>query len=132
MNGLMLDLAQSPATLGGGLNLFFALLVGHALADYPLQGEYLALHKSRHFRATGGQPQPAGLWIHCLLAHCLIHAGFVWLITGRVVFAAAELVLHFALDAAKCERKINFHTDQALHAVCKLGYVAVLLVGWVK
>lgn len=130
MNFAMLDLAQSPTTLGGGANLLFALLIGHALADYPLQGEYLALHKNRHFRPSGPQQQPKGLWIHCLLAHCLIHAGFVWMVTGRVVFAAAELVFHFLLDAAKCERKISFHTDQCLHAACKVLYVAVLLLGW--
>lgn len=128
----MLDIVQTPAGWGEGFKLLFALLIGHALADYPLQGEYLALHKNRHFRAAPGQPQTKGLWIHCLLAHCLIHAGFVWLCTGRVIFAVAELVLHFALDAAKCEKKISFHTDQMLHAACKVLYVGVLLAGLVK
>ncbi|HSJ02807.1 MAG TPA: DUF3307 domain-containing protein [Verrucomicrobium sp.] len=128
----MLDLVQSPASPGEGLSLLFALLIGHAIADYPLQGEYLALHKNRHYRGAGMSAQPQGLWLHCLLAHCLIHAGFVWLITGRVIFGVAELVLHFVLDAAKCERKINFHSDQILHGVCKMLYVAVLYVGWVK
>jgi hypothetical protein len=127
---LSLDLVQSPVGWADALALFFALMIGHALADYPLQGEYLALHKNRHYRPTGGPAQPSGLWIHCLLAHSLIHAGFVWAITGRVIFGFAELVLHFLLDAAKCERKITFHTDQVLHATCKAAYVVALVIGW--
>lgn len=31
-----------------GLIVLFALLIGHSLADHPLQGEYLALYKNRH------------------------------------------------------------------------------------
>lgn len=34
--------------LGGVLILFFAMAIGHALGDYPLQGEYLAKGKNRH------------------------------------------------------------------------------------
>ena len=35
---------------------------------------------------AGSSVFPEKLWIHCLLAHSFIHAGFVWLITGRVIF----------------------------------------------
>ena len=29
------------------LQMFFALAIGHALADFPLQGEFLAMCKNR-------------------------------------------------------------------------------------
>ena len=69
--------------------------------------------------------------MHCLFAHCLIQAGFVWLITGRVVLGVAELLLHLCLDALKCEGRINFHTDQLLHVLCKAGYVLALQQAWI-
>ncbi|CAN5879069.1 hypothetical protein BH11VER1_BH11VER1_20640 [soil metagenome] len=128
----MLDLPQTPHTLAEGLTLLFALVIGHVLGDYPLQGEYLALNKNRHYRPTHGIEQPKGLWIHCLGAHCLIHAGLVWLISGRLVFGLIEFVLHFIIDAYKCEKKTSFHTDQFLHVSCRVGYVVALIMEWVK
>ncbi len=128
----MLELSQTPQTLAEGLTLLFALVIGHVLADYPLQGEYLALNKNRHYRPSNGMEQPKGLWIHCLGAHCLIHAGIVWLITGRVLFGIIELVLHFIIDALKSEKKTTIHTDQILHVSCRIGYVAALMWDWAK
>lgn len=126
----MLDLAQNPQTLAQGLNLFFALMIGHALADYPLQGDFIALHKNRHY-IDEQRVLPAGIWIHCLLAHSLIQAGFVWMISGRVIFAVVELVLHLSFDFLKCEKVTGFQTDQALHAATKAIFVIALLQGWV-
>ncbi len=127
----MLDLTQNPQTLIEGLKLLFALVIGHALADYPLQGEYLALHKNRHYIDASNREEPSGLWIHCLLAHSLIHAGFVWLITGRSILALAEFILHAALDMAKCEHKTGYHMDQTLHISFKLIYVISITLNWV-
>ena len=59
-------------------------------------------------------------------AHCLIHAGFVWVITGGVLFALAEFVLHWIIDVLKCEGKTSFAVDQWLHVGSKVLYVAVL------
>jgi hypothetical protein len=128
----MLDLVQTPQTPIEGLTLLFALMIGHALADYPLQGEYIALHKNRHHKAAPGEKEIPGLWVHCLTAHSLIHAGFVWLITGRVVFGVMELVLHFLFDTLKCDRKTTLHTDQLLHLLCKSVYVLAIMRGWVQ
>lgn len=125
----MLDLAH-PHTLAQGLSLFFALLIGHALADYPLQGEYLALHKDRHYKDSSGS-HPPHLWIHCLINHAMIHAGFVWLISGSVILGLMELVLHAIIDFIKCEKITSYHTDQLLHIACKVLYVALLWQGWV-
>ncbi len=127
----MAEFTQHPETLLQGLVLLFALLIGHAIADYPLQGDFLAVHKNRHVSRRGSPMFPEKLWVHCLLAHSLIHAGFVWLITGRVVFALAELVLHFVLDFMKCENWTSYNTDQMLHALCKAIYVTLVVLAWV-
>lgn len=126
----MLNLAQHPTTYGDCAALFFALLIGHAFADFPLQGNFLARHKDRHYRDPDRQ-FPDGLWVHCLFAHCLIHAGFVWSITGRVSLGLAELVLHMIFDLLKCEKRTGFHADQLLHVASKALYVLALQRGWV-
>jgi len=128
----MLDLTQTPQSVIEGLILLFALVIGHVIADYPLQSDFLATHKNRHYRPADGREQPHGLWFHCLLAHSLIHAGFVWLITGRVAFGLMELMFHFILDTAKCEKKTSFHADQLLHVMCKAIYVIAIMRGWVQ
>jgi Protein of unknown function (DUF3307) len=120
-----------PQTLAQGMQLFFALLIGHALADYPLQGEFLALHKNRHYK-DNSRTMPPGLWVHCLAAHCLIQAGFVWVITGRFIFAMIEFVVHLVLDFIKCENISGYHTDQLLHCATKAIFVTALLQGWVS
>jgi hypothetical protein len=106
--------------------LFFALVIGHALADFPLQGEFLAMGKNRRFLMRLKDPaRPPELWIYCMAAHCLIHAGTVWVISGSAVLAVVELVLHWSLDVAKCSGKTSFGIDQIGHVVCKAVYVIV-------
>lgn len=128
----MPEFTQHPETVVQGLVLLFALLIGHMLADYPLQGDFLAVHKNRHVSQPASTVYPEKLWFHCLLGHSMIHAGFVWLISGQLVFGLAEMVLHFILDFIKCERWTSYTTDQVLHAVCKAAYVGILMLGWVK
>lgn len=111
------------------MTLFFWLLVGHALADYPLQGDFLARGKNRHLPAAylpPGQVAQA-IWPWCLTAHALIHAGAVAYFTGSVLVGVVELGLHWAIDFAKCESWTGIHTDQTLHVACKVAYVLVLL-----
>lgn len=113
--------------------LLFALVVGHAIADYPLQGEFLALGKNHRLtpeQKPNGVMGVRGIWFHCLTAHAFIHAGVVWAITGVFALALAELALHWIIDFAKSEGWTNFHVDQLLHLLCKLAYVA-LLQGWI-
>ena len=104
----------------GPLALFAAFLVMHALADFPLQGDYLARHKSRRFADSRSD------WIISLSAHCVIQAGGVWLVSGSLTIAACELVLHGLIDLGKGEQKFGIATDQLLHLSCKLAYVVVL------
>ncbi len=111
------------------LIVFFALAIGHALADFALQGDFLSAAKNRHAdlaRFFGENGQPRLIWVHALTAHSLIHAGAVWVVTGSVVLAAAELVLHWLIDFAKCENWTNFSVDQFLHLACKFLYAVAL------
>jgi hypothetical protein len=96
----------------------FWLLVLHALADYPLQGDYL----SRAKRRNSGFDLP---WWMALLWHAFIHAGAVALVTGQIELGLAELVVHMAIDYLKCANRFGFTTDQALHVAFK-GLWAIL------
>lgn len=114
-----------------GVVMFWALLLGHALADFPLQGEFLAVGKDRHAdlsSLTGGQVWPKNVWLYCLTIHSLVHAAAVWVITGSVVLSFIEFILHWVIDLAKNERFTGFYVDQALHIFCKVIY-AILLAG---
>jgi len=108
----------------GPLALFAAFVVMHALADFPLQSEYLARQKSRKSASSRGD------WLVALSAHCVIHAGGVWLVSGSLAVAAAEFILHGLIDIAKGEGKFSLVTDQLLHLGCKLAYVLVLAYGF--
>lgn len=103
-----------PAT--DGVAILFFLIVGHALADYPLQGDFLANGKNRN-TAIGKL-----FWPHALFAHSMIHAGFVAAITGQVWLGVAEAVIHAATDWLKCENRISLRTDQAVHIACKVAW----------
>ena len=107
-----------------GLQIFFALLIAHALFDYPLQGDFLSRNKNRHFKDENNNVK--GLWIHCLTSHSILHAGSVWLITGSFIIGIMEFVLHWIIDFLKCEGITNFHTDQFLHVLCRILYVIIL------
>lgn len=98
----------------------FKFLIGHALCDYPLQGDFIGKFKNRNLPS----PIPsATIWWHLLTAHALIHAGMVWFVTGSIALGAVEFVLHWAIDFAKCENWTTFNQDQLLHVLCKLAYL---------
>ncbi len=105
----------------GPLVLFFGFAIAHALADFPLQGDYLAREKVRAAARSGST------WVIALTAHSLIHAGAVWVVSGLPLLGAVELVLHWAIDWGKGEKRFGAVTDQLLHLACKAGYVLVLL-----
>ena len=96
----------------------FALLIGHAFADYALQNDFVAKFKSRHMDTSmfGGQK----VWIWVLSSHALMHGGVVWVITNNVWLGLAETVAHFIIDFSKCEKWIDFHQDQIAHIACKI------------
>lgn len=111
--------------------LLFKFLIGHALADYPLQGDAIAKGKNRHNPPYGLPPgqKTCRVWWHYMTAHALIHAGAVLVITNNVWLALIEFVLHWFIDFAKCENWTNPHQDQTLHVLCKIAYVIANTTG---
>ncbi len=98
-----------------------AMVVAHTVADFPLQGAYLAKQKVR------SQANSFSEWIVALSAHSIIQAGAVWLVTGSLIFGMVELVLHGLIDFAKGQGKFGILTDQLLHILCKVAYAIVLV-----
>lgn len=114
----------------------FALMVGHALADYPLQGDFIAQAKSP--KTALGQIY----WKWVLPLHALIHGGFVWLVTGLIallitgsplwlfgtglLLGLAETLVHGSVDQLKNYNKISFNTDQTLHVACKVLWAGIV------
>ena len=132
MDAPMMSLTAAGPGPGAAAALFVALLIGHVLADYPLQGAFLSVAKNRHADASalfGGKPAPRGLWIHALTAHSLVHAGAVWIVTGSLALGMAEWVLHWVIDFAKCEKWTSYTADQFLHVACKLVFAALVGLG---
>jgi hypothetical protein len=101
------------------IELFALMVAGHALADYPLQGDFLAKAKNH------AAPIPGVPFYQALGAHSAIHAGFVGVITGSIWLALAEFTIHTATDYAKCDGRISYNTDQAIHIGCKVAWAAL-------
>lgn len=102
--------------------LLFLLLFCHSLADYPLQGDFLAQGKNRH---TGvGRV----FWPHALFAHSMIHGGFVYLVTGSLLLGVFEAIIHAITDWLKCEGKISLRADQTIHFACKVLWAAIAVI----
>lgn len=104
------------------ITMLLALLVAHALADYPLQGDFLAKAKNRT------APIPGVPWYQAMGAHCLIHGGAVALITGIWWLGVAEFVAHWITDDLKCRGRLTFDQDQIVHWICKAAWVWVTLL----
>ena len=102
------------------MELFFKLIIGHAIADFWAQSDALARMKNRH-RATTPPPGqiPMTVWPYALTAHALMHGAAVWIITGSVWLCVAETVAHWLIDFGKCENWYGIHADQSAHIVCK-------------
>lgn len=103
------------------VELFAALVVAHAVCDYPLQGDFLAKAKNRT-APIAGVP-----WQQALGAHAVIHGGAVGLLTGIWWLGVAEAVAHWLTDDAKCRGKLSFNQDQAIHIVCKAAWVVAVM-----
>lgn len=99
------------------------LLGAHALFDFVLQGEFIALGKNRY------KPTPLVPWYHAMLAHVTLHGAAVAIITGIWWLFIVEAVIHFITDDLKCANKISTDTDQWIHLVCKFIWWG--MVPWV-
>lgn len=98
---------------------FWWLLCGHALCDYPLQGDFLA--KGKNHKA----PNPGVPWWICLAAHALIHGGAVAVVTGSAILGVLEFSIHCLIDYGKCDGWYSFEIDQGFHVVCKIAWAII-------
>lgn len=103
--------------------MFAALIVAHAVADYPLQGDFLAKAKNRF------APLPGTPWYQALGAHAIMHGGAVWLVTGIWWLGLLETIAHASIDDRKCAGRLSFNQDQTLHTICKLLWVFLAALG---
>jgi hypothetical protein len=92
----------------------FWLVIGHFVADYTLQTDFIAQRKSKW------NSIPAVPWYYVLTAHAATHAAAVGIITGSPLLAALELIWHWIIDHLKCMGLTSIHIDQFLHVVCKI------------
>lgn len=129
------------------LHILIALemfVIGHAIADFPLQGHFLAEGKNR-FHPLADVP-----WFWCLGAHAAVHAGFVWvftvlsglfalphgvadlslLMTTGAFLGLLEFLSHFMIDDLKCMGRFSFNTDQLLHLGCKAVWATMIVLSF--
>jgi hypothetical protein len=99
--------------------VLFYLVVAHALFDFPLQGDTVAVNKNRNAKTELQKHVPWYMWMS---SHALCHGGAVALITGSLLFGIAETVAHFIIDFFKCDKRYGIGVDQALHILCKITW----------
>jgi hypothetical protein len=104
------------------IEIFLLLIAFHFIADYPLQGEFLAKAKNRQ------NPIPGVPWYQALIAHSSIHGLFVGLITGSILLALCETIAHAIIDDAKCAGRLTYNKDQFLHFFCKLIWAFIFVM----
>jgi Protein of unknown function (DUF3307) len=107
------------------VTLLFALLVSHALFDFPLQGEATAINKNPDANTELQKHVP---WYYWMTSHALLHGGGVALVTGSIALGIAETVCHFFIDLGKCKNYFSIHQDQLLHFLCKVIWVGIILL----
>jgi hypothetical protein len=104
------------------MELLLALALSHFVADYPLQGQYLAEAKRAALRTF------EGTW--ALVAHAAVQAGSAGVAAAVLggPWAVVSLLVgvsHFAVDLGKVRNIIDYRADQALH----LTVMAAVAVG---
>jgi len=104
------------------LEIAVLLVMGHAVADFTLQPATMVAGKNRHHEIHKKADKNFPEWYYWMTAHSLNHGFAVYIVTGSFTFCIIETTLHWILDYLKCENRINFHQDQALHLACKVGY----------
>lgn len=115
------------------LEIFFLLLIGHAITDYALQPPNIAQGKNRHIGPPPGyNPEAHGpirpVWPLVMTAHALVSAAPVYIFIGPEL-AVFEALTHWLIDFFKCERLYNLWVDQALHVGLKAIYAYLAVTG---
>ena len=99
------------------------MLIGHALCDYPLQGDWLSKAKNQTLQLVEGEDISVG----AMICHAGIHAGAVKLATGSWILAMFEFGTHGLIDLGKCEGNYGYNTDQMMHVACKVAWWLLLI-----
>lgn len=107
--------------MGTLLSVFFALMIGHAFADYVFQSELMSRNKRRKHNPDG--------WWATLAAHALVHGGMVLIVLASPLLAFFEFLAHFTIDFFRCEEKYSWQVDQLLHVWCKVSWIILFLFG---
>lgn len=107
--------------------ILLALLFCHFVADFPLQGDWLAKAKNHKFPPIPGET----IWPISLAAHAYIHGFCVGALTGSLLLGACEFVAHAAIDWAKSDGRISYTTDQLAHVLCKAVWFTVFVI-WLR
>jgi hypothetical protein len=98
-------------------DLFFQTLILmlflHFLADFPLQGDFLA-------NAKDPSKNSPFVSVPSMFAHSSIHAGMTYILTGDTYIMFVMLLGHFMIDTFKCRGLLGvgpraFAHDQLLH-----------------
>lgn len=117
--------------------MLFYLLAGHALMDYALQGDAMAVCKCKGAKHPAADAVP---WYYWLTAHTLLHGATVavvvrWYGYGEQVaigLGLTETVIHWVIDYGKCSGWFGIHLDQFFHVLCKVAWVTLLGYGFVS
>lgn len=107
--------------MNAALLVLIALIGAHLLLDYAGQGDFMSKAKHPHLGSPGVP------WRLILWSHAAIHGAAVALITGVWWLFICETIMHAWIDRAKCDGRISFKADQALHVWCKVVWWGVFL-----
>jgi Protein of unknown function (DUF3307). len=104
------------------MNLLLQLIAWHFICDYVLQTDAIATGKNLKLNKA----QYGVDWYYWMTAHAITHSLAVYYLTFDIRLTIFELLAHWWIDYRKCLGKINLHTDQSLHILCKLSYAYVI------
>lgn len=91
------------------MNVFFWIVFAHFLADFPLQGEYLAREKCSNYLL---------LFAHCMIYTGVLAAAMVYLQVLVPWKICLLFVTHLSMDQIKCKlfpSSWGLWVDQAYH-----------------
>lgn len=106
------------------LSALFILVSVHALLDFPLQGDAVAINKNPNANTDLQKHVP---WYYWLGSHALAHGFGVWFVTHSVVLGVLETISHATIDWMKCNKWFSIHIDQLLHIVCKVIWLVLII-----
>lgn len=102
--------------------MIFIFLGLHAIADYPLQGDFLSTFKGKN-------------WIvmitHCLIWSSIIYAGLIYFQLNELWHILFLFFGHMAIDKWKCNRSGNgkeLTTDLLIDQLAHFVQIAICII----